>query len=485
MCNLGGRLIAQIIIARLLGPDGTGRIAYLVWLIEIANLLICFGLPSSLTRYLAELHGQRKGAQASRFAQWVFVRYLILAILGSAVVGVFFVFSSQYVDSKSVLPLLMVLFLVRGLELINQADLTGRQQFDRLARVNIAAAVVLVIGVAAGTFWFGLTGVLYGYIAGALIPAVYSFTILRGFAFRWQMAADLHRRVWKFSFHIWLAMLASTFVWSRMEIFFLERYWDVHEVAMFTVGLTFTVMIYQVAMMFSGAFMAHFAHLVGGDGHDVIRRQYQTATRLMALAIVPMAFGGAGIMPALLPLLFGADFAPAVPVAMVLTATSALAFSLIGSNLVYAKERSGFIAISGFAGAILSVAAGVWIVSRFGVWGAAWSRLFVQGSVVVATTWFIVRRLHCPCPLVALGRTAVAAGLCGLAAWCVIRLVPHPISALALAVPTGIAVYALGVKFLRVLGPEEMRQLKRVAGRLPVTIHRPFAVALDAMGGMP
>jgi O-antigen/teichoic acid export membrane protein len=339
MCNLGGRLIAQIIIARLLGPDGTGRIAYLVWLIEIATLMVCFGLPHSLTRYLAELHGQRRIAQASQFAQWVFVRYLVLATLGTMVVGVLFVFSSQYAGSESILPLLMVLFLVRGLELINQADLTGRQQFDRLAQVNVAAAVVLVISVAAGTFWFGLPGVLYGYIAGALIPAVYSFTILRGFAFRRQMAADLHRRVWKFSFHIWLAMLASTFVWSRMEIFFLERYWDVHEVAMFTVGLTFTVMIYQVAMMFSGAFMAHFSHLVGGDGHDVIRRQYQTATRLMALAIVPMAFGGAGIMPALLPLLFGADFVPAVPVAMVLTATSALAFSVIGSNLVYAKER--------------------------------------------------------------------------------------------------------------------------------------------------
>ena len=483
VCGLFGRLIAQIIIARMLGPEGVGRIAYIVWLIEIGNILTCIGLPSSLTRYMAELYGQNKPEQAGHFAQWVFIRYLMLALLGSVVVGLLFYCSSQYAGAESVLPVLVFLFLAYGLQTINQANLAGRQRFDLLARINVAATIALVVGVSVGGSIYGSTGVLFGYIAGALFPAVYSFTILRGLALRQKIDSDLRRRIWKFTFNTWLAMLVSAFVWSRMEIFFLERYWGVHEVAMFTVGFTFAVMVQQAATLFSGAFMAHFSGLVGGGNHEMIQRHYETATRLVALVVVPLAFGGAAIMPVLLPLIFGSEFAPAIPSAMVLTVTAALAFSTIGSSLVYAKERSGFIALGGLAGAVLSVAAGFLIVSRFGVLGAVLSRLFVQSSMIVLGTWFIVARLHFSYPLKSLGYTAVAAGLCGLSAWGVIQLVPSPYIALGIAIPLGAIVYLLGVKFLRVLGQEEVRQLKKIADRWPARIQFPFHSMLDAMAG--
>ena len=149
--------------------------------------------------------------------------------------------------------------------------------------------------------------------------------------------------------------------------------------------------------------------------------------------MIPLAFGGAAIIPVLLPLLFGAEFAPAVPNAMVLTVTAALAFSTIGSSLVYAKERSGFIALGGFVGAVLSVAAGFLIVSRFGVWGAVWSRLFVQAFMIALGTWFIVTRLHFSYPFRSLGSTVVAAGLCSLAAWWAIHVISVPYIALGVA----------------------------------------------------
>jgi O-antigen/teichoic acid export membrane protein len=276
-------------------------------------------------------------------------------------------------------------------------------------------------------------------------------------------------------------MLVSAFIWSRMEIFFLERYWGVHEVAMFTVGLTFAVMVQQAASLFSGAFMAHFSGLVGSDNHTLIQYHYETATKLAALVVIPLAFGGAAIMPALLPLLFGVEFQPAVPNAMVLTASAALAFSTIGSSLVYAKERSGFIAIGGFAGAILSVTAGFLIVSRFGAWGAVWSRLFVQGSMIALGTWFIITRLHFSYPFKRLGGTVIAAVFCGLSAWWAINVIPNPYVSLFIAVPLGVIVYMLGIKCFRVLGLEELRHLERIVVRLPIRLYRPLHSIINAM----
>ena len=83
---------------------------------------------------------------------------------------------------------------------------------------------------------------------------------------------------------------------------------------MFTVGLTFVNMVQQVANLFSGSFMAHFSQLVGDGDHELIQRHYETATRLVAFIVIPVAFGGAATMPILPPLLFGENSPPPCPV---------------------------------------------------------------------------------------------------------------------------------------------------------------------------
>ena len=163
--------------------------------------------------------------------------------------------------------------------------------------------------------------------------------------------------------------------------------------------------------------------------------------------------------------------------------TAALAFTTISSSLVYAEERPSLIALGGFIGAMISVTAGFLIISRFGAWGAVWSRLFLQGSMIALLTWFIVTRLHFSYPFRSLGRTVMVAGLCSLCAWGMIHLVNIPYVALVTAVPVGVVVYMLSVRLFRVLGPEEVRQLKRIADRLPTRANSPIRSMLDAMAG--
>lgn len=485
ICNLCGRLAVQITLARTLGPEGVGRLAYIVWLIEVSNLLVCLGLPNSLTRYLAELHGHHQAEEAGRFARWVYLRYLLLALVGAMAVGLFFLRSPESGGIESALPLLMLLFVARGLESINHADLAGRQRFDLLARVNVASALSLVAGVAVGATLYGVPGALAGYLVGALIPAAYSFTILKGYTLGQAPDAELRRRVWKFALNTWLAMVVSAFVWTRIEVFFLTRYWNAVEVAMFTVALTFADLVRQVAAMFSGAFMPHFSHLLGNGHRDLVQRQYATATRLMALLIVPAAFGGSALMPVLVPWMFGEQFAAAVPNAMVLTVTASLAFSQIGSSLVYAKERSGFIAFSGIAGAALSIACGVFVISAFGAWGAVWCRLGVQSIMIALGTWFIVARLHFAYPFRAIGGTALAAAASAFCAWIVIRWLPTPAVGVPLAVLVGALIYVACLRWLQVLGSEEVRQIQRTFARLPARWQKPLQRALEVIAPAP
>lgn len=462
--SLLSRFIAQIIIARMLGPEGLGRTAYVFWLIEIANVFCSFGLTATLTRYLAEFSGQKNPELAARFARWVFVRYLMAALLGAVFVGVLFLRSSQYAGSKLVLPVLMALFLVNGLQAINQADLSGRQQFNFLARLNVASAIILLVGVFIGGYFFGVVGVLFGYVAGALIPAVYSFTMLRGFSFADKIDSDLEKRVWKFAFYTWLALLVSAFVWSRMEIFFLERYWGVSEVAMFTVGLTFVVMVQQVTNLFCGAFMAHFSQHIGTGNHGLVQRHYESVLRLAALFVMPLAFLGAAIVPVLLPLFFGEKFVLAIPSAIILTATAALAFSTINSTLIYAHERSAFMAVLNFIGAIVLVTAGFLIIPKFSVWGAVWARLFVQSSLFLFGMWYINRELHYQVPFVFLSRVFLSSVICGGVTWGSVYFLGSPF-VLIVVIPLGIGVYIISLKFFKVIELTDAVHLENISTR--------------------
>ncbi|MEN6449996.1 MAG: polysaccharide biosynthesis C-terminal domain-containing protein, partial [Thermoguttaceae bacterium] len=319
---------------------------------------------------------------------------------------------------------------------------------------------------------FGMIGALLGNLAGAVVPAACSGLMLRGFGRRVAIEPGLRWRACRFAFNTWLAMLVSMIVWSRSEVFFLERYWGVHEVALFTVALTMAVAVQQVAQLFSGVFLPHFSGLAGAGRQALMQRHYAMATKFMALMVFPLSLGGAAVCPALVPILFGPTFAVTIPNAMVLTVTAALSFSLIGSALIYAKERSGFIAIGGGAGALLSIAASLLVIPQHGVWGAVWCRLLIQSSMIGITLWFITRRLHVAFPFRALGRMLLAAGLCAVAAWCVIRVVPQPLVALGMAVPLGAAIYALGVRMFHALDADEAFQLSRLADRLPVDCRR-------------
>jgi O-antigen/teichoic acid export membrane protein len=284
----------------------------------------------------------------------------------------------------------------------------------------------------------------------------------------------LRRRVWKFALTTWAAMLVSAVVWSRAEIFFLERYWGLHEVAMFTVGLTLATTVQQVANLFSGAFLPHFAGLAGAGERAVMQRQYAMATKLMALLVIPLSFGGAAVSPVLVPLLFGTEFAVTVPNAMVLMLTAGLSFCMIGSALVYAVERPDFIVIGGAVGVVLSVAAGILVVPRYGVWGAAWARLLIQSSMVGLGIWFINCRLHFSFPFGALARMLMAGLLCSVVAACVVHAVPYRFLALAIAVPSGAIVYFVGIRVCHALDADEAFQLSRLVNGLPAHLGRRF-----------
>lgn len=458
-----------IITARILGPDGIGHLAYLIWIADMAAVLFGLGMQNTLTRFLAELTGQALMDQATALQRWIFPKFLLITILGVIVViSLGFTSKSPY-ESVAVWISLPILFFLRGIASLYQAFLAGQQRFNIAARVNFVSSAIQLVCVILGSYYFGLIGAILGYTAAAVFPALMSVTMITPTDLPVLIDSALRRRIWSYAIDTWFALIVSTLVWSRIEIFFIQHYWNSQTVAMFSISLSLGILATQGPMMLTGAVMPHLAEQVGAVNKEAIQRTYSSGTRLMALALFPMCFGCAAMVPVLIPMLYGNAFALAIPTAQIVIVTSALGFATVGTSVVMAMGKSRFIAISGFAGAIASLLGCLLLIPSLGAWGAAASRAIVQCSMIALGSYYIHHSLGVRMPFRALTYTLLSAVLCAGTIHLAVKYWGG-LSSIIVTTPIAVVTYFYFVRFFKVIDDEDERYFLIVLSRLHPSI---------------
>jgi len=279
--------------------------------------------------------------------------------------------------------------------------------------------------------------------------------------------------VYVYALYAWGGGLVSVFVWSRIEIFFLQHARGNEAVGLFSVSLNLSSFAAQGPILLTAGLLPYFATSFGRGALDEMRDAYATATRVLAFLVWPACFGMAAIMPAALPLIYGSAFADAVPAATILLIAAGIAaMSSVGASLIFAMERSDLIFASGLVAAALSVLAGLTVVQSFGLMGAVWARAGVQLVAVALGCWFVARWLRCPIPFGDLARIVTAAALSGVAARGAL-LRPLGVASLPMAITTGVVTYLMFSRLLRVLPPQDVERLHSLSRALPARLHGP------------
>jgi O-antigen/teichoic acid export membrane protein len=476
--------LASVIVAHLLGVEQTGAFTYALWIVTLTTTIAQLGVPLSLARYLPELMAAGEQEQGRRLAAFL-IRPLVLASLvllaGFAAYAAWVWTEGPDSDFEPITWLLIgVACALQTLANFTVGNLQGVQRFDRLALLTIASVILQLACITGGSMSFGVVGGLGGYCAGSVVTAAYCASFIRRDA---RLPGELRTRVIRYALFAWGGALGSAFVWSRAEVFFLQRSVGSEAVGLFTVGLTLSNLAIQGPMLLSTALLPYFAESYGKNALERMRVAFAAAMRLMAFLTLPACFGLAAIMPALLPLLYGRAFAGAVPVATVLTCSAAIGGTgFVGAHLTNGMDRSDFIFVSGLLGAALSIIAGLTVIPTFGLLGAALARASIQAFSFALGSWFITRRLQCPMPFRALGRLLIAALLCGLVARACL-LLPSPIMALPAAIGAGALVYAVAARTLGALPRQDIERLCSLNQRLPAKLRMPLGIALRLVFG--
>lgn len=476
--------LSTILVARVLGVEGAGVVAFASWLVTMAVVVADLGIPGALARFLPELRGSGRDGDARGLTGLLLRRLSVVLIAitlgfsGYAAAtawlrpGPEVIDGGNYRDVWLFWALVAVSCLTQGLASFANGYLKGREAFRHIAVLAVVGGTVQVLATLIGVRLFGIAGALAAAAIGALLPAAVGVAV----ALRAGGAIEpkLKQRVDRFAWETWGSYLVMSFAWSRMEIFFLERSWGSEAAGIFSVSLNLTNLATQAPMLLTGAFLPFLSRHSAGQGTPKTREAYATGMRLMALIVFPACIGVAAIAPKLLPALFGPDFARAIPTAMVLlAAASVTATASIATTYLFAVERTRVVFASGALGAALAIVVGLAIVPTYGAIAAAIGRGAIQVFVVLVTLWYIQRHLGCRTPFRSLGLLLLAALACGAAAFVVVSGVPGAAS-LPLAIAAGGCVYGLSLRILRPLPSADLGHLTAACEGLPGWAGRPL-----------
>lgn len=473
--TLGG-VLSSVIVARLLGVEGVGMVAFATWAVTIVLALFDLGVPGALARFLPELHALDRPEQAHGLAAILF-RWFVAANLVAAFTFISYTMWLSY-SPKAAGPgelgqpafwaLVAAAVLAQALAGFAYGYLKGTQQFAFMARLAAVSGLIQIATTACGAVLFGVYGAMAAAVTGYVLPALILTRLSRGS----PIARELKKRVARFCWQTWAICLVSAVAWSRMEVFFLQRSWGAEAVGLFTVSLTLSQLATQVPLLFLGALTPLLSSQQGDDRIAKMRDIYLTATRLLALFVLPACIGLLAITPVLLPAVFGDAFAPATPVAVVLVGASAFsAMASVATTYLYAMERTRFPLVISGACAFLSIVAGLTVIPAYGATGAALARAATQAMFAIALVWYVSHALHSAPPIRELSRLFLSAAACGACAWLVLRWIDGP-AGLLIAIAAGGVVYFACVRQTRALPHSEVEILRSASGALPPRLAR-------------
>jgi O-antigen/teichoic acid export membrane protein len=226
-------------------------------------------------------------------------------------------------------------------------------------------------------------------------------------------------------------------------------------------------MAVQLPPLLLSALLPRFSEQQGLGAKDHMQRLYRTTTALIAMVIVPLCLGLAAVAPVLIPMLFGADYRDAVPVAYVLLIAAAISsLGVTTVYLLYSTAKTGLLVVTNGIGLVGTVILGFWLVPRYGLMGAAWSRGAVQVTVVLIETWYVTKRLDFRPPYRMLGAITLAALVQAAAAYTISVYWGGALS-LLVSLPAAIVVYLVALRTLSVVSMVDPDLMNRLVNHVP------------------
>ena len=461
---------------------------YDVLLGVLATLLLwsTFGIPSSLTKFLPELDGAWSRAGIARFLRRVILVRFALLVAVLVPLNLFSDWLAEVLslgaEGPALLRLLSALVVLRaGLELIAKIlNSYFAQLWTNLILLGQSLLDFLLVGAIlfAG---YQMRAVIGALLVSSAVSVVWGADRVRRMLGGKRRAGDeaevtpepidelfdterprfIRFATFTYTYELTVYLVGMGFVGPALAIVL-----DSEQVALFATAFKLTLTTVSLVVVgFRGVYRPFFVRLRMAGDAEQLRRGFAVVSKAQLVLLLPTGVGLAVLSGDLIPLLFGSEFLPAVPVARVLITLLFVETAFNLGNIVLAIDER-FRAVLG-AKSLLVVGAPLFLATA--VYGGLTWAAVVFGSVRVAAAvlgyWLARRRYGFAFPWAFLVKVGSIAGVMGAVVGALSAQWPTSLPQVIALVVVGVALFALGLRVARVLGPDEIQLVERT--RLP------------------
>ncbi|MEZ4663022.1 MAG: flippase, partial [Caldilineaceae bacterium] len=355
-----------LLIARLAGLDAYGQYATAFALAGAFAQAFLFGVDSILPREIAK----RPEAAAH-----VFINTLLPVVLWSALIAVGIVLVGvQLGYTGNVLAILMMaapIFALRGLINLGRAALRGLERMDMDALIQVIETLLVLVAVAV-TFAVSpsIRHVILAMLVAELLALGYTARLIRryctdSFRFARRTSLQLMRAA---------APLGATFMLIgfnfRLDTIILSTHHSETEVGLYAAA--FGIIVLSSALSLVAAALLPRLSALADSNRAEFGALWSTGLRYTLIIGLGVGMSISWLAPWLIQLLYGAEFAAAIPVLRVLGIVATLLFiNRYVWHVLIALGQQKSILLSAIVSALATLACGLTLIPAWGVYGAA------------------------------------------------------------------------------------------------------------------
>lgn len=448
-----------VVVVRQLGDQRFGVYATVVAFVGIFAVFADLGMAGYAVRAIA----QDRRRAADLFADMLVLRLLLslLVLLGNVGLAWMLGYPATTVALIGLASLGLLLYAIQGpLHVVLQ----GFERIDLTASYNVLNQVLFIAcgGVLLWLGW-GVAGVLVASFIGIGLTAIGAWRAVRRLT---PLPLRVRPQRWPTLLVAGLPFGVTTFATMlsfKVDTVLLSLWRDAAEVGWYNVAynLIFTLLI--LSSGFNSALVPSLSRHYQRDP-AAVGRFYSNAIRLLWLAALPVAVGGAVLGDRVIVLLYGSAYAPAGPALRILIwVLPALTITSLCGAITTVLHRERATARINLINAAFNIALNLWAIPRYGLLGAA---VMTVATELLGLGQYLYL-LRDALPLRSLARAMIAALVAALGMACVLWL------GWSLPLPLLVLVGGLGyISLLLMQGGLKLDEIKQIGATIGAELVR-------------
>lgn len=377
-------LITFIVLSRLLPPEAFGLVAMATVFTAFMEIFLDQGTSAAIVQH-PEITQDHLNT-----AFWTSViTGVLLTVMGVAFSGVI----ASFYDEPRLAPILMwlsVSFVVIALSSTQIAILQRELAFKNLAARSLAAAAVGgIVGVGMAFAGYGVWSLVGQNLANGIAAAVVLWSTSD-----WRPGFGFSKKYFKELFSFGISIVGNnilTFFTRRSDDFLIGYFLGPVMLGYYTIGYRLLLVIIRlVTGIINSVAFPTFSRLQ--DNLERMRNAFYQVTQYTSLLAIPAFIGLAVLAPEIVPVFFGEQWMPSVPVMQILAMIGILQSVLFfnGSVMKATGKPNWYLGIM-LLTAICSII-GFLITVQWGIYAVAAS-FVIAGYLVAPVSYYVLHKL--------------------------------------------------------------------------------------------